>query len=61
LALDIRKGSLLIYLAAHYILEPRFAGVGVWMAFLIYYIARGLTMLPAWTNIKRDLRGGETF
>jgi MATE family multidrug resistance protein len=50
--------ALLIYLAAHYLLEPHFAGVGVWVAFLIYYIARGLTMLPAWNNIKRDLRVG---
>jgi MATE family multidrug resistance protein len=48
--------AVIIYLAAHYILEPRFAGVGVWLAFLIYYMARALTMLPAWSNIKRDLR-----
>lgn len=47
--------ALLIYLAAHYLLEPRFAGIGVWMAFLIYYMARAVTMLPAWSNIKRDL------
>jgi MATE family multidrug resistance protein len=50
--------ALLIYLAAHYLLEPQFAGVGVWVAFLIYYISRALTMLPAWSNIKRDLRAG---
>jgi len=48
--------ALLIYLGAHYILEPRFAGVGVWVAFLIYYMARAVTMLPAWANIKRDVR-----
>lgn len=48
--------ALLVYLVAHYILEPRFAGVGVWVAFLIYYIARAVTMLPAWRNIKRDVR-----
>ncbi|NNC37128.1 MAG: MATE family efflux transporter [Hyphomonadaceae bacterium] len=48
--------ALLIYLGAHYVLEPRFAGVGVWVAFLVYYMARALTMLPAWSNIKRDLR-----
>ena len=50
--------ALLIYLGAHFILEPRFAGIGVWVAFLIYYMARALTMLPAWNNIKRDLRTG---
>lgn len=48
--------ALIIYLGAHYILEPKFAGIGVWMAFLIYYVARALTMLPAWPSIKRDLR-----
>ena len=48
--------ALLIYLAAHYLLEPQFGGVGVWAAFLIYYMARAVTMLPAWNNIKRDLR-----
>lgn len=45
-----------IYLCAHYMLEPQFGGAGIWMAFLIYYVARALTLLPAWANIKRDLR-----
>jgi MATE family, multidrug efflux pump len=44
-----------IYLAAHYLLEPKYGGAGVWSAFLIYYVARGLTMLPAWPGIRRDL------
>ena len=46
-----------IYLLAHYLLAPKFGGAGVWSAFLIYYIARGLTMLPAWPGIRRDLSG----
>ena len=49
--------AVMIYLAAHYILEPRLGGEGVWSAFLIYYVARGLTMLPAWPGIRRDLSG----
>ncbi len=44
-----------IYLAAHHMLEPKYGGAGVWSAFLIYYVARGLTMLPAWPGIRRDL------
>lgn len=48
--------AVLIYLGAHIVLEPRFAGAGMWAAFLVYYVARALTMLPAWANIKRDLR-----
>ena len=49
--------AVLIYLAAHYLLEPKFGGAGVWSAFLIYYVVRGVTMLPAWGAIKRDLKG----
>lgn len=49
-----------IYLAAHYILEPKFGGAGVWSAFLIYYVVRGLTMLPAWPGIRRDLAGASS-
>ena len=48
--------AVLIYLPAHYMLEPKFGGAGVWSAFLIYYVVRGATMLPAWSAIKRDLR-----
>ncbi len=47
--------AVLIYLLAHYILEPELGGVGVWLAFLVYYVARALTMLPAWPNIRREL------
>ncbi len=49
--------AVLIYVPVHFLLAPRFGGAGVWSAFLIYYIARALTMLPAWKGIKRDLRG----
>lgn len=48
--------AVLLYLVAHYTLAPKFGGAGVWSAFLLYYIARAVTMLPAWKNIKRDLR-----
>ncbi len=48
--------AVVIYLLVHMVLQPRFGGVGVWAAFLSYYIARALTMLPAWPGIKKDLR-----
>ncbi len=48
--------AVLIYLAAHTLLVPVYGGAGVWAAFLIYYVVRGLTMLPAWPGIKRDLQ-----
>ncbi|PHS39503.1 MAG: MATE family efflux transporter [Robiginitomaculum sp.] len=47
--------AVLIYFLAHYMLEPKFGGAGVWLAFLVYYVARALTMLPAWPNIRREL------
>ena len=49
--------AVMIYLAAHFVLQPRFEGAGVWSAFLVYYVARGLTMLPALPGIRRDLTG----
>lgn len=48
--------ALLIYILVHFQLAPRYGGAGVWVSFLVYYAARGLTMLPAWPGIKRDLR-----
>ena len=48
--------ALFIYILVHAQLAPRYGGAGVWSAFLIYYAARALTMLPAWPGIKRDLR-----
>ncbi|MBL4871091.1 MAG: MATE family efflux transporter [Robiginitomaculum sp.] len=49
--------AVILYLLAHYILAPRYGGAGVWSAFLFYYIARAVTMFPAWSGIKRDVRG----
>ena len=47
--------AVILYLLAHFILEPRFGGGGVWLAFLFYYIMRAVTMLPAWPGILRDI------
>ncbi len=47
--------ALAIYLAAHFMLEPRLGGPGLWIAFLIYYIARGLTQLVYYPRITRAL------
>ncbi|HFB55159.1 MAG TPA: MATE family efflux transporter [Hellea balneolensis] len=48
--------AVLIYLGLHMVLEPRFGGFGVWAAFLGYYIARAVCMVPAWPAILRDVR-----
>ncbi len=47
--------AVIIYIGAHYILEPRFGGYGLWAAFLVYYIARGLTLAVYYPGIKKQL------
>ena len=47
--------AVLIYVGVHYLLEPRFGGVGLWAAFLIYYMARALTLALFYPAIKRQL------
>ncbi len=48
--------AVILYLVVHYSLASRLGGTGVWGAFLFYYVARAVTMLPAWRNIRRDLQ-----
>jgi len=50
-----------IYIGLHYLLEPRFGGAGIWMAFLSYYVARALTLAVAYPNIRKDLRSPHGF
>lgn len=47
--------AVLVYLALHFAIVPRLGGAGVWIAFLGYYLARAVTLLPAWPNIRRDM------
>ena len=42
--------AVLVYIAADYVLAPRFGNTGVWLAFLTFYVARGVALgayLPA--------------
>ncbi|VAV90980.1 hypothetical protein MNBD_ALPHA06-2058 [hydrothermal vent metagenome] len=50
--------SLLIYLAADFLLAPIFGNTGVWAAFLLYYLARGATLSLAWPALKRAVQSG---
>ena len=45
--------AVLIYLGAHYLLEPRWGGTGIWIAFLIYYVARAITLAFYYPRITR--------
>jgi len=46
--------AVIIYLSAHYLITPHLGPSGIWIAFLIYYIARWVTMLPAYPAIRRQ-------
>ena len=48
-------GALVVYILAHFILQPVFGGHGIWMAFLIYYIARAITLAIAYPNIVKSI------
>ncbi|WP_339742694.1 MATE family efflux transporter [uncultured Maricaulis sp.] len=49
-----------IYLAADAALSPAFGNTGVWMAFLIFYIARGGTLILAYPSLERRLQSMPT-
>ncbi len=46
--------SLLVYLALDFTLRPLFGVNGLWAAFLLYYVARALTLAVGWPGLKRD-------
>jgi len=47
--------SFLIYVALDFALRPAFGGVGLWLAFLGYYIARAGTLSFGLKGLKRDV------
>ncbi len=36
--------AVLVYIAADFVLAPRFGNSGVWLAFLIFYVARAVAL-----------------
>ncbi len=46
--------AVIIYLCIHYALTPHMGADGIWAAFVIYYIARWVTMLPAYPGLRRQ-------
>lgn len=51
--------SVLIYLGVHQILQPRFGPHGLWMAFLVYYAARAVTLGLYYPTITRQIQAIE--
>jgi len=48
--------ALLIYLAAHFMLQPRLGPEGLWAAFLIYYVARAVTLGLFYPGVVRQIK-----
>ena len=48
--------AVIIYLGAHYMLTPKLGASGIWIAFLIYYAARWMTLLVAYPKVRRQTR-----
>jgi MATE family multidrug resistance protein len=46
--------ALLIYLALDFLLRPMLGVTGLWLAFLLYYVARAGTLAVGWPALKRD-------
>ena len=47
--------AVLVYLAADFVLTPLYANHGVWMAFLIYYLARAGALAVQYPALERRL------
>lgn len=48
--------ALAIYLACDLVLTPAFGPRGMWSAWIVYYLARGATLLVAYPALERSLR-----
>lgn len=46
--------ALLIYLTLDFTLRPMLGMTGLWLAFLLYYVARAGTLAIGWPGLKRD-------
>lgn len=46
--------AVIIYLSAHYMIAPKMGPEGIWIAFLIYYAARWMTMIFAFLRVRRQ-------
>lgn len=47
--------AVIIYIAAHYVIYPILGPTGIWIAFLIYYVARAVTLAFYYPRITRHM------
>ena len=48
--------ALAIYIAAHSLITPKLGNDGIWIAFLIYYLARAVTLACYYPNIQKHMK-----
>ena len=53
--------AVIIYIAAHYAITPKFGRDGIWIAFLIYYIARAVTLAFYYPNIRKQMGASDGY
>lgn len=53
--------AVIIYIAAHYLVFPRFGKDGIWIAFLIYYIARAITLAFYYPTIRNEMGASDGY
>ena len=46
--------ALVIYLLLDAVLRPLWGAQGLWLAFLLYYVARAGTLMVGWPGLKRS-------
>lgn len=47
--------AVIIYIGAHFVLTPQLGKDGIWIAFLIYYISRAVTLAVYYPNIRKQM------
>ncbi len=47
--------AVIIYIVAHYVIYPKLGAVGIWVAFLVYYIMRAVTLGVAYPAIRKTM------
>lgn len=52
--------AVILYIAAHFVLTPAFGATGIWLAFLVYYAARAVTLAVYFPRILRHLGPSQT-
>lgn len=50
-----------LYICAHYVITPKFGQAGIWIAFLIYYVARAVTLAIYYPNIRKHMEASHGY